>query len=61
MKNKVPGVCWRKEKKRWVVEHGSNYVCQKEDWFEAVCARKSAEAEYKRLMILSIIGTRIIL
>jgi len=46
----VTGVCWRKQKQRWqayvVVDYKQIHLGHYRDWFEAVCARKSAEVSY---------------
>ena len=46
----VPGVSWRKDKQRWrayvVDDYKQINLGQFEDWFEAVCARKSANNRY---------------
>ena len=49
-KTGVPGVCWCKVKKKWRVYLVENYK-QKHlgyyrDWFDAVCARMSANNKY---------------
>ena len=44
------GVCWDKRESKWLVRIGVNnqsaHIGYFEDWFEAVCARKSAEHKY---------------
>ena len=43
------GVCWDKKRRKWVAQIVCRKVVQNlgafDDWFEAVCARKSAEAK----------------
>ena len=45
----VVGVAWAKDKKKWVAQMEMNQKCFKlgcfDDFFEAVCARKSAESK----------------
>ena len=49
-KSGVTGVLWRKECSRWLATICVNYHCihigHFKDFFEAVCARKSAEVHY---------------
>ena len=49
-KSGLPGVCWDKAACRWrataVVNYKAYYLGIYEDFFEAVCARKSAELKY---------------
>jgi len=46
----VIGVFWRKDRSKWIASIGVNgkgkHTSYHDDWFEAVCARKSAEREY---------------
>ncbi len=49
-KSGVPGVVWNKRDERWVARITTNQVQTHigyfVDWFDAVCARKSAENKY---------------
>ena len=49
-KSGVPGVRWCKHRQKWAVQITSRGNMQAlgryDDWFEAVCARKSAEVSY---------------
>lgn len=46
----VVGVCWDKKKSMWMVRIYDNkkpvFIGYFKDWFDAVCARKSAERSY---------------
>ena len=49
-KTGVPGVCWSKAKQRWrayvVDSYKQTHLGYYTDWFEAVCARMSANNKY---------------
>jgi len=43
-KSGLPGVYWYEARKRWRVVCSTRFIGRYEDFFEAVCARKSAES-----------------